>query len=87
MGEYTMSTNLIIHAKCIMSRETHWMVFCPERGPASVKHTREVDAKEEAERICRKESKTVFIFKCECIGSYEPPKQPDPEWTPMKGTP
>ena len=68
-----------------MNRETRWMVSCPSRGPSTVTHTREADAKEEAERICRKENATVFVFQCECIGFYEPPKKPAPEWTPMEG--
>ena len=63
-----------------MNNETHWMVFCPEMGPSTVKHTFISEAKNEAKRICQKENKEVFVFECSCIGRFEPPEQPTPKW-------
>jgi len=64
------------------SKDTFWMVWCPERGRPTVQHATRQEAVDEATRVADRENKLVFVLQC--IGKAE--RQPQPvNYTPIGG--
>jgi hypothetical protein len=58
--------------------DVFYMVYCPERGKPTAQHSGFTDARDEAERICRKENKRVWVL---VSNSYVEPSEMPVKWT------